>query len=444
MNVAFFVHCFFPEHFYGTETYTLELALEYQRLGYRVNVITSVFPGEQRADNLITHFQYHNIPVIRIDKNQYPHTRVKDTYYQNEMRGVLSTVLRDIRPDIVHVTHLVNHTSVLLEVAEDLGIPTYATFTDFFGICLNSKLEDAKGRLCYGPSKSRLNCLVCHIHAASPSWSQSPSLRQLAMHPAGAAVAAYALQCLRRLPGVRHGPLDGLAEDIVRRPDILGTLYNRVYRGAVAPTKFLAHAYRSNGVNTPLHEIHFGVDVDRAPKPRRAHGHKPVIAYIGQIAPHKGVDLLVQAFARLEPGRAILKIFGPMDQDPHYMQTLRDSTEGSEVQFCSTFDKGRMATIFADIDLLVIPSRWYENSPLVLLNALATHTPVLVSDVPGMTEFIHENINGLSFTRGSVDALEEKLRKMTYRRETLPYMSTQTSYLHTPAAMAAKTAAIYG
>jgi glycosyltransferase involved in cell wall biosynthesis len=57
------------------------------------------------------------------------------------------------------------------------------------------------------------------------------------------------------------------------------------------------------------------------------------------------------------------------------------------------------------MDFLVIPSRWYENSPLVLLNALASHTPVIVSDVLGMTEFVISGENGFVFARGSVDAL---------------------------------------
>ena len=135
MRIAFFVHCFFPQHFYGTETYTLELARHYRAAGLDVVVVSAIFQGEQAADSLITRYEYQGIPVVCIDKNQIPHTRVKETYYQPDMRSVLEQVLREVKPDLVHVTHLINHTSALLEVTQQLGIPTYATFTDFFGFC---------------------------------------------------------------------------------------------------------------------------------------------------------------------------------------------------------------------------------------------------------------------------------------------------------------------
>ena len=111
MKVAFFVHCFFPEHFYGTETYTLDLAKHYQAAGHDVVVVSAVFQGEPRREELVTKYVHQGIPVVCIDKNRIPHTRVKETYYQPDMRPVLERVLREIKPDVVHVTHLINHTA---------------------------------------------------------------------------------------------------------------------------------------------------------------------------------------------------------------------------------------------------------------------------------------------------------------------------------------------
>jgi len=50
MRVALFVHCFFPAHFYGTETYTLELAKQYRAMGIDAHVVTAIFPGEPAAN----------------------------------------------------------------------------------------------------------------------------------------------------------------------------------------------------------------------------------------------------------------------------------------------------------------------------------------------------------------------------------------------------------
>ena len=91
----------------------------------------------------------------------------------------------------------------------------------------------------------------------------------------------------------------------------------------------------------------------------------------------------------------------------------------------------------------MIPSRWYENSPLVLLNALATHTPVVVSNVEGMTEFLDEARNGFSFQRGSVDDLVRVLSEVVLDRDKLCGLPLTTHYERTPRIMAEETLAIY-
>ena len=442
MRIAFFVHCFFPRHFYGTERYTLKLARHYQSLGHEVTVVSAIFQGTPSVGELISKYEYQGIPVVCIDKNSLPHGRVKETYYQPEMRGVLETVLRNINPDLVHVTHLVNHTSALLEITQQLAIPTHATFTDFFGFCLNNKLEAADGSLCAGPSVSRTNCVACHLKEVAHSPHSSQWIRRV-KGASSAKFVAGSVNLLRNLPGLRGGPIDGLIEDIVRRPDTLSTLYNAGYKSAVAPTKFLRRAYESNGIKVPLHDIHFGIDIDRAEKSTRSSTHIPVIGFIGQIAPHKGTDLLVEAFCRLPKKSAELRIYGPEDQDPTYMSRLKNLAAQHNVRFMGTFEKETTATIFGELDLLVIPSIWYENSPLVLLSALATHTPVLVSDVAGMTEFLEEGRNGYSFQRGSVDHLEKILAELVRNPEKLYFLAENTNYERTPRMMAEDTLLIY-
>lgn len=442
MKVAFFVHCFFPEHFYGTETYTLDLAKHYRAAGHEVVVVSAVFQGEAAREGLVSRYEYQGIPVVCIDKNSVPHTRVKETYYQPDMRPVLEGVLRDIKPDAVHVTHLINHTAALLEVTQQLGIPTYATFTDFFGFCLNNKLEGADGSLCAGPSASRTNCVACHLKDAARSPCAQGWVKQ-ATTPLKAGLIAAVANVGRKLPGLKGGAVDGLIEDIVRRPETLRSLYNSGYVGAIAPTRFLRGAYERNGITVPMQNIRFGVDIDRSPKPKRLLGRTPVIGFIGQIAPHKGTDLLIDAFARLPRKSAKLRIYGPEDQDADYMAKLKQSAEGHDVRFMGTFAREQMADVLRDIDLLVIPSRWYENCPLVLLNALATHTPVLVSDVEGMTEFLEPGRNGGAFARGDVDSLHDQLLRLVSSQDDLFSLPETTNYENTSSSMAKETLAIY-
>ena len=442
MKIALFVHCFFPVHFYGTETYTLHLARHYQAIGHEVTVVSAIFQGESSVGELISRYEYAGVPVVCVDKNLLPHSQIKETYHQPEMRGVLEMVLRELRPDVVHVTHLINHTAALLEVTQQLDIPTYASFTDFFGFCLNNKLEGANGDLCAGPSVTRTNCVACYVKdlarsASTPLWMRHTT------DILGPRSIANGAAWVRHFPGFRGGKLDRMVEDISQRPLTLSELYNAGYKAAVSPTKFLRGAYEANGIRVPMYDIWFGVDVDRIPKPTRPSGHVPVIGFIGQIAPHKGTDLLIEAFSRLPAKSAELHVYGPTDQDPVYMARLRELVGAHDVRFLGTFPKEREAQILSSMDLLVIPSRWYENSPLVLLSALATHTPVLVSDVAGLTEFIQPGRNGRAFQRGSIDDLHHALSEMVVSVQLLQTLSKTTDFERTTEAMARATLQMY-
>jgi glycosyltransferase involved in cell wall biosynthesis len=389
-------------------------------------------------------YDHDGIRVVSIDKNHYPHTRVKDTYYQPEMATVLDRLLDDIRPDLVHVTHLINHTAVLLERIAARRIPVVATFTDFFGFCYNNKLEAHDGGLCAGPGAPPVNCLACHLKAVADGAPEPADWRaRMARRPAGAGLAARAMHVAQRLPGLRAGALAGRVQDIEQRPAILQALYQH-YTCAVVPTAFIEHAYARNGFARPMHRIHFGVDIDRARKAPRREGAPLVIGFIGQIMSHKGPDLLVDAArAALDPGSYEIRIYGSMDQDPAFAAKLEERAAGLPVRFMGTFSPGRMREILDELDVLAIPSRWYENSPLVLLNALASHTPVIVSNVEGMTEFVKDGVNGFTFERGSVPALAAVLRRMRRDPSTWRGLGATTNYDVTTMEMTRRTLDVY-
>jgi glycosyltransferase involved in cell wall biosynthesis len=413
MKVALFVHCFFPEHFYGTETYTFDVARNLLTMGHEVVVVSGTFPNERGAEIPITRYTYSDVPVYRLGQARSP-THFRESYYRPAMAAPLRAALDEIRPDIVHVTHLLNHTAVLLETAAELGIPTIATLTDFFGICHNKLLQATDESLCPGPDRDRINCIACLLKERL--GNRSNSLRALTRKP----WPHLAASVLRRLD---LGPYVGAIGDTVARPSMLMGLY-RLYRVAIAPTNFLAAAYKENGLIVPLQVQRFGVDVERLPKTSQP-DHPLRLGYIGQLASHKGVDLLVDAFARLAPGAATLDIFG--SGAPGCVENLRRRASAG-VSYRGTFPSAEMAAVLADLDVLVIPSRWHENSPLVLLAALASGTPVVVADVAGMSEFVEPGRNGLTFARGSVDDLARALQELVSKPQAARAMSAQTRY----------------
>jgi glycosyltransferase involved in cell wall biosynthesis len=196
-------------------------------------------------------------------------------------------------------------------------------------------------------------------------------------------------------------------------------------------------------LSIPCFDIPFGVDLPRDAKPAWENGRPVTFGFIGQIAPHKGTDLLIDAFIRLPRGSATLQIYGPENQVPAYVAELKQAAEGHSIQFKGIFPSAQMADVLRDIDVLVVPSRWSENSPLVLLDALATHTPVVVSDAPGLTEFIDEGRNGFKFAIGSADALEHELRKFVEDPQLASRLSLSTEYPRTTNMMVEEVLRVY-
>lgn len=441
MKICLAVHCFLPEHFYGTEAYTHQLARHLLGWGHDVVVLTANFVGEPTLPTPIQRYLVDGIRVVRLDKNRLPHHCVAETYLQPSMAPILREVMEAERPDLLHVTHLINLTASLLDVARDLGIPAVATMTDFFGFCYTNRLEDVKGDLCAGPSPSRSNCLACYLGARWLHGSRLPAVLTQPLRWLIPPLAAGLMRA-RSLPEPLVRRLEPLRRGLRERPGALTERY-RHYRAVITPTRFLAKAYRANGLATPMVASWFGVDIDRAAKPSRPPGVPLRIGYIGQLAEHKGVDLLVRAFRQLPPGGAELVLYGSLDQSPTYGARLQRLSRGRAVRFVGTFPQKALAAALAELDVLVVPSRWYENSPLVLLSALACHTPVIVADVEGMTEFLREGVNGFHFRRGSWRDLGRVLRRFLDRPGLAAELSRTTEFRRTTAAMAHDVVTLY-
>ncbi|MGH6793994.1 MAG: glycosyltransferase, partial [Methylocella sp.] len=122
---------------------------------------------------------------------------------------------------------------------------------------------------------------------------------------------------------------------------------------------------------------------------------------------------------------------------------LRRQAEGLQIKFPGILPRAELAQALGRLDYLAIPSTWYENSPLILLQALATHTPVIVADVPGMTEFVENGVNGFHFARGNLGSLTGILRKVADAPNLASAMCAASSYERVPADMASDLLALY-
>jgi glycosyltransferase involved in cell wall biosynthesis len=132
--------------------------------------------------------------------------------------------------------------------------------------------------------------------------------------------------------------------------------------------------------------------------------------YIGTHIPAKGLNLLIKAFSKIEKSSK-LKIFGRFNgQNTRTLKKMAETSKNS-IEFCGEYINQNLATtVFNNVNAIVVPSIWGENSPLVIHEAQACKIPVITANYGGMGEYVHHNVNGLLFEHRNFESLFEQMQ----------------------------------
>jgi glycosyltransferase involved in cell wall biosynthesis len=186
----------------------------------------------------------------------------------------------------------------------------------------------------------------------------------------------------------------------------------------LAPSKFLLERYVDWGI--PREKIRFE-DYGRLPVKRVSapteERPRIRIGYFGQLNRFKGVDVLLKAMRMLGEYGVEAHLWlhgGNLERQPEDFQTqfkeLLTETEGN-VTFGGRYDHAALPALISDIDWVVVPSVWWENSPLVIQEAFLHGRPVICSDIGGMAEKVTDGVNGLHFRAGDPKSLAETIHR---------------------------------
>jgi glycosyltransferase involved in cell wall biosynthesis len=165
--------------------------------------------------------------------------------------------------------------------------------------------------------------------------------------------------------------------------------------------------------------IENGVDgraVAARPLPRD--GRRDRFAFFGQVTEFKGLPVLLDAVSRIPDevwGGATLSVFGGnLEFQPEAFQRRFHSlveAAGRRVRFYGSYRQDELASLMAEIDWVVVPSIWWENSPVVIQEAFLHRRPIIASGIGGMAEKIRNGIDGIHFRAGSPESLADKLSR---------------------------------
>lgn len=287
--------------------------------------------------------------------------------------------VRDVKPDIVHFHHVLGFgLEALYAVRSALpGAAILLTLHEFVPICHNhgQMVKRPTGELC---------------EQASPTACNS---------------------CFPDIPASRF----------LRREALVRGMLVDMVDAFVAPSAFLAKRYAEWGIDRQrIHVIENGIMGEEATPPRelaRADTRRNRFAFFGQMTPFKGVDVLIDAVGRVPDDiwgdDACLMIFGAnLERQPaefqERMKTLIERA-GSRVRFYGSYRNADLPKLMRSVDWVVFPSIWWENSPVVIQEALLHRRPILCSDIGGMAEKVRDGADGLHFRAGNGQHLADRM-----------------------------------
>lgn len=413
MKVLLTVHQFFPQYASGTEVLTCSVASELIARGHEVRVLTA-HPTEQEMldEERFDEYQYEGIPVYRFYHSYAPmggQQSMVELSFDNQLAANhFKLILGTFKPDVVHFFHLNRLGTGLIEHAVRAGIQAYMTPTDFWAICPTGQLVLGDGKLCSGPNYYAGNCVKHFAESTQKGiigrvaqWLPTVFADLLVRLTQAEAMPPYPMRIEVKAIGSR------LTKNVTRLNHL-----NKI----ISSNGFMTGKLVQYGVLPHLIvQSSFGIDLPKGETvASRQFSRQPFrVGYIGTLAPHKGCHILVEAIKTLSLDTAILKIYGNTEDFPEYSNELKLlAVHQNNIEFCGVFHNSKINEVLADLDVLVVPSLWFENTPLVLYSAQAARCPVVASDFPGISEVIQDQVNGLLFEPGNWESLAKKLSRL--------------------------------
>jgi glycosyltransferase involved in cell wall biosynthesis len=218
--------------------------------------------------------------------------------------------------------------------------------------------------------------------------------------------------------------------DFFRRKQYISRFFDLVDQ-FIAPSQFLADRYVTWGVpESKMTVIENVLPRRSAPEVALRQSSQPnerlVVGFFGQISELKGIGVLFDAaehLARDGVSNVSIEIHGDYGQSDWKDTFLRRlDASPSNIRFVGPYRNENVDGLMQQVDVVVVPSIWWENSPVVIQEALRNARPVLCSDVGGMAEKVIDEVSGFHFRMGNSEDLARVMRQLAAQRNRLQKM----------------------
>jgi glycosyltransferase involved in cell wall biosynthesis len=384
VKIFHIVHQYPPDHLGGTELYTQDLARRQATIGHEPVVFVPAADGHSDPEPA----RESGVRVYR--RSIGPGNRQAvflSTFWNPVAQRALTRTLDCEQPDVLHIQHLMGLPASLLGALQKREIPYVVTLHDYWYFCANAQLLTNYDQTnCAGPDRY-LNCAGCFL---ARGGLPDGSVQRRAVAPL-----------------------------LTRRNSLLKPVLEQA-QAIIAPSNFIRDEYIRLGAPAKrMIVVPHGIQApeEMPPKGRPAAGELNV-AYLGGIAWQKGVHVLVEAANEMPAGIKIT-IYGDLGIHQEYANGLQLQARNPGLTFSGRLEREKVWQVLVAADVIVVPSIWYENSPIIVLEARTAGTPVIASDLGALPEQVVNDQDGLLFPAGNAAALRKLLIELLAHPERL-------------------------
>jgi glycosyltransferase involved in cell wall biosynthesis len=273
-------------------------------------------------------------------------------------------LVEEFRPDVVHVHGIHRQLSPsILAVARRHGVPAVQTLHDYHHVCPADVLLRADGS-------------VCDPRRCGRAWY-------------GAAVGG---RCVR---GSLGASALSAGETGWQR---LTRAYERGIARFISPSRFMAERMAEGGWTVPIDVVPNAIDAVEA---RNGAGSGFVV--IGRLAREKGVDVALRAAGK---AGVTMRVAGEGPLGPKLRQEYGDAP------FLGRLDSDEVDSLVREARAAVVPSLWFENAPMSVLETMAAGVPVIASRTGGIPEQVTDGLDGLLVAPGDIDGFAAAMLRL--------------------------------
>lgn len=373
MKICNIIYSYSPYNCGGADIYAESISKHLEKIGHESMVITtkpysginSLKPSIEYI-NGVKVYSFYPFNIYSIQNNNQKNFLEKaiwssiDTWNLHTYK-VIKNILAREKPDVVHLHTPISISFSVFNAIKGLNIPFILTLHDYFLLCKRCFLLHGNGKICDNSNH------ICKIY-----------------------------------------------RNISRR------IVDNKVDTVISPSKFVLNMLTKHGFFKKSRKIVLpnGIEVPEEPI-QKIKSNFVDIFFIGAISQHKGINMLVEAFKKIEDDKLRLHIAGT---GPLLNQLKESSRDDNRITFYGFVSDKRKENLSNLADIFILPSIWYENFPISIQEAFCHSTPVIGSSIGGIPELIQDGYNGFLFEAGNMEELRRILEELPSKEKELKEM----------------------